>query len=86
MNARLENRITAYLDRLSPAISGSGGHNQTFKVARILLFGFGLPIPDAWPLMKLYNLKCEPPWSDKELKHKLASAKALGPGKQKSLL
>lgn len=69
-------RIQKYLDKIDPAVSGSNGHNQTFKVACLLIHRFGLSDIDAWPLLKTYSERCSPPWSDKDLKHKLASARS----------
>ncbi len=66
--------IQKYIDKIEPAISGSGGHNQTFKVARILTNDFALSFNQAWPFLLSYNQRCLPPWSEHELKHKLSSA------------
>jgi hypothetical protein len=69
-------RIRAYLEKLPPAISGSGGHVATLKAANVLVLGFGLSIDDAWPYLEEYNRRCEPPWNRKELEHKLDEANA----------
>jgi hypothetical protein len=61
------------------AVSGQGGHNQTFTAACVLVQGFGLSHQDAWPLLKEYNERCQPPWSDKELWHKLEDAEKADP-------
>jgi hypothetical protein len=68
----LTHRIKAYVAAMPPAISGQGGHNQTFHVAYVLKWGFGLSDNEAWPLLKEYNARCEPTWTDTELRHKLA--------------
>jgi hypothetical protein len=67
-------RARAYLAKMSPAVSGEGGHNQTFAAACALVVGFGLSVEAARPLLEEYNERCEPPWSEKELEHKLADA------------
>ena len=67
-------RARKYLDTIPGAISGSGGHNQTFRVACVLVLGFGLAKPEALALLLEYNRRCEPPWSDRELLHKVDSA------------
>lgn len=72
----LDTRIRAYLQKLSPAISGSGGHVAALKAANALVLGFGLSINDAWPYLEEYNHRCEPPWNRKELEHKLDEANA----------
>jgi RecA-family ATPase len=64
----------AYLAKLPPAISGAGGHPATYRAASILANGFDLPWDDAWALLNEYNARCSPPWSEKELRHKLNDA------------
>ena len=70
----LEERIRRYLDAIPPAISGQGGHRQTFFAARALVHGFALRPSEAWPYLEKYNRRCQPPWTRKELEHKLQSA------------
>lgn len=67
-------RASAYVDRMPAAISGQGGHSQTFKVACTLVIGFGLSIDEAYPIMQRYSARCQPPWSDREILHKLRDA------------
>ena len=40
----------------------------------VLTQGFALDISDAMPLMQEFNVRCQPPWSDGELRHKLSDA------------
>ncbi len=71
----IEARAVAYLAKCEPAISGSGGHDQTFKVAVAVGPGFDLPPDTAFRLLwTLYNPRCEPPWSEPELRHKVDDA------------
>jgi hypothetical protein len=56
------------------AVSGNHGHDATFAVAVTLRHGFALSKAAAWPIMREFNARCEPPWSEKELEHKLDSA------------
>jgi hypothetical protein len=63
-----------YVAKIPPAVSGSGGHNQTFSVATALIKGFDLTVDQARPILAEYNQRCEPPWSVPELEHKLVSA------------
>lgn len=67
-------RARRYVAKMPAAISGSGGHAATFAVARRLVADFELPDADAWDLLLEFNERCEPRWSDRELRHKLASA------------
>lgn len=70
----LPERIRLYMQKVDPAISGSGGHNAAFKAACALVNGFGLDLEQAYPFFLEYNERCQPPWSERELKHKLESA------------
>jgi hypothetical protein len=68
-------RAEAYLDRIPPAISGSGGHSQTYAAATAMVHGFGLDPEAAFRLLwERYNPRCQPPWSEKELRHKVSDA------------
>jgi hypothetical protein len=74
MNTVLE-RAAAYLERMPPAIAGSGGHAATFNAAVVLVRGFAIPEQDALPLLMAWNqTHCQPPWTESELRHKLRSA------------
>ena len=70
----LADRVRRYVEKMPAAISGSGGHDATFAVARTLIHGFALPEAVAWPILCEYNARCQPPWSERELRHKLADA------------
>jgi hypothetical protein len=67
-------RARAYLARIPGAISGEGGHLQTFKVALALVRGFELEESTAFDLLSEWNATCSPAWSQKELAHKIDSA------------
>ena len=61
----VETRAVKYLDSCQPAVSGDGGHAQTFKVAVQLGPGFDLSADIALRLLSQhYNPRCEPPWSE----------------------
>ncbi len=71
----LASRVVKYLAACPPAVSGQSGHDQTFAVACALVNGFGLSESDAFDaLFSFYNQRCNPPWSEKELRHKARSA------------
>jgi hypothetical protein len=70
----LSERIERYIDACPPAISGQNGHDQTFQVACILVQGFDLAPDDAAPFLFQYNQRCDPPWTERELRHKLHDA------------
>lgn len=68
-------RARAWLACVEGAVSESGGHNKTFYAACRLVQGFCLDIDTAYQLMQEdYNPRCQPPWSDEELAHKIVDA------------
>jgi hypothetical protein len=69
-------RASAYLARIPAAISGHAGHDQTFVAACALVHGFALDEGTALALLRDYNTRCSPPWTEKELIHKIRSATA----------
>jgi hypothetical protein len=64
----------AYLDKLPAAISGAGGHAAAFAAA-CWAVRLGLSDSDALALLLEYNRRCQPPWTEKELAHKLSDAR-----------
>ena len=73
--AEVSERAIAYLAACPPAVSGQGGHNQTFAVTQALVHGFCLEPQTALRLLRdHYNPRCKPAWSEKELQHKVDSA------------
>lgn len=79
-------RARAYVDKIPGAVSGAGGHDQTFTVARALVTGFCLSEGDAMRLLLEYNTRCSPPWSEQELRHKLESASSTPSNKPRGWL
>jgi len=67
-------RAAAYLAKIPPAVSGESGHDTTFHAACVLVRDFDLSIEDALPILAEWNERCVPPWSDRELLHKLQDA------------
>jgi RecA-family ATPase len=66
-----------YIDAIPSAVSGDSGHTQTFKVALALVEGFSMSAAEARPMMVDYSNRCDPPWSEREIDHKLAEAEKL---------
>jgi hypothetical protein len=60
---------------MDPAISGERGHDALLKVATALVVGFTLTDEQAMEILADYNERCEPPWSRKELEHKVSEAR-----------
>jgi hypothetical protein len=70
-----ETRAVAYLAKCEPAVSGQRGHSKAFKAACKVGPGFDLPPEVSLRLLRThYNPRCEPPWSEKELRHKVEDA------------
>lgn len=67
-------RARAWVAKADPAVAGQGGHDRAWAVARKLLQDFELNENDAWSILVEYNQRCQPPWSDSELLHKLSDA------------
>jgi putative DNA primase/helicase len=72
----LNSRARAYVAKMEPAVSGQGGHAATWAVARKLVADFQLDEQAAMAIMREYNQRCVPPWSEAELLHKVQSAGA----------
>ena len=74
MSVSIQERASRYVARMDAAVAGSGGHDALFAVACALVHGFSLGEGDAMAILSEYNLRCTPPWSDRELAYKLRSA------------
>lgn len=68
-------RAWEYIRTAEPAIEGSEGSKRAMSVAWNLVQRFGLSVDEALPLMRDWSATCQPPWSEKELIHKLNDAK-----------
>ena len=66
-------RLAAYLANVPGAISGQSGHDNTFITA-LKAVAFGLDAEDTFNELLVWNEKCDPPWSEHELRHKLDDA------------
>jgi hypothetical protein len=75
-------RARAYLAKVGPAVSGQRGHDTCFRAACVLAVKFRLTYAQAWPLLVEWNRNNLPPFTERELEHKLrdAVAKAGGAG------
>ena len=68
-------RARAWVAKADPAIEGSDGSGKLWRVARAVVQDFRLNDSDAMTIMREYSLRCDPPWSEYELLHKLNDAK-----------
>ena len=80
-------RAIAYLAICPPAISGQGGHTQTFEAARAVVYGFNMGPDIGYEVLNAhYNPRCQPPWSERELRHKCEEADRQPYGKPRGYL
>jgi hypothetical protein len=80
-------RARAYLAKMPPAVSGEGGHNAAFAAARAMVWGFDLGVDVGFELLRdEYNPRCEPHWSETELRHKSEDADRVPYGKDRGHL
>lgn len=71
----VEKRALKYLAKLPASISGSGGHQALWAAALSLVRGFSIPPARALQMLRTeFNPRCQPPWSDRELRHKIEDA------------
>jgi putative DNA primase/helicase len=69
-------RASKYLATLEPSISGQDGSGKLFYAACRLVKGFELSDSDAMRLLtNEFNPRCQPPWSERELRHKVEDAR-----------
>jgi hypothetical protein len=66
-------RCRAYLAKLPPAVSGSYGHTALWYATNTAV-RFGLTRDEALAVLAEYSTRCVPPWSEKELHHKVDDA------------
>ncbi|MBC7835958.1 MAG: bifunctional DNA primase/polymerase [Phycisphaerales bacterium] len=72
---QVQRRAQAYLAKIPGAVSNQGGHPLTYAAATAMVHGFGLHPQVALDLLRAeYNPRCQPPWSEKELRHKVDDA------------
>src|SRR5262249_47879982 len=60
-------RARRYLVKVPPAIAGQHGDLHTFRVCCRLARGFDLDDADAVDVLTMWNARCQPPWSQREL-------------------
>lgn len=69
-----ERRAAVYLEKIPGAVSGESGHTATFNAVAHVMFGFDLDDATTRRLiLDHYNPRCTPPWSEKEIDHKISS-------------
>lgn len=78
----LMERAAKYLAKMDASVSGSSGHNAAWRAACVLIHGFALSESQALSLLSSdWNARCKPPWSQKELLHKVKQSSS-APGQR----
>jgi putative DNA primase/helicase len=71
----VETRAIAYLDKIEASVSGQEGSKKTFGAVCRVGPGFDLAPDVALRLIRThYNPRCQPPWTEKDLAHKVEDA------------
>lgn len=77
-----QDRAIAYLAKMSPSISGNGGHNALLDAARAVVYGFDLGVEVGHLLlMEHFNPRCQPPWEESDVRRKCEEVDRLPFGK-----
>lgn len=71
-------RAAAYAKTMAPSIAGERGHDKLFSFVCKMINGFCLTREELDPLLDEFNSRCDPPWSDKDLEHKISEAIKVG--------
>jgi hypothetical protein len=80
-------RALAYLATMPGAISGQRGHDRLMDAARVVVYGFDLGPETGYQILaEHYNRRCDPLWTEKELRHKCAEADTVPFGKSRGWL
>ncbi len=80
-------RASKYAATIDAAISNGRGHNNAFRGVCKVVRGFGLTAEEAFSILAPWNQeKCQPPWSDTELRHKIDEAISKGKDDWEGLL
>jgi len=71
-------RARGFVASTPAAVAGRHGDVQTFRLCCRLVRGFALSDDEALEVLAPWNARCEPPWSDRELRAKLRNARRYG--------
>jgi hypothetical protein len=71
-------RARRFLARTPAAVAGQHGDILTFRICCRLVRGFALSDDEAVQVLREWNARCAPPWSDRELREKVRNARRYG--------
>lgn len=73
---RIIKRARAYLETLPPSIQGQKGSTTLYNAVAAMMFGFALDESTTRMLIAdQYNPRAQPPWSEREIEHKITSVR-----------
>ncbi len=72
-NSRID-RARRYVAKMNASVSGQNGHGATWAVARKCAADFELNLDQTLAVLREFNVRCQPPWSERELRHKAEEA------------
>ena len=67
-------RARAYLSQVPPAVAGHHGDLHTFRTCCRIVRGFALEEDQALAVLVEWNARCQPLWTERELREKIRSA------------
>lgn len=68
-------RARRYVARIPGGVEGEHGSNPCYRAACALVHEWALTDSDAFDILHEYSQRCSPPWTEKELWHKIEQAK-----------
>jgi len=71
-------RARRFMARTPAAIAGQHGDLLTFRICCRLVRGFALSDDEAVQVLRQWNARCAPPWSERELLEKVRNARRYG--------
>jgi hypothetical protein len=72
------NRARHFLRAVEPAVAGEHGDVHTFRVCCRVVRGFALADDEAMSVLREWNARCAPPWSERQLLGKVRNARRYG--------
>lgn len=75
---RSVDRARSYLSHVPPAVTGHHGDLHTFQTCCRVVRGFAMDDEQALAVLAEWNARCQPPWTERELREKIRSARRNG--------
>ena len=72
-------RARQFLRSIEPAVAGHHGDLRTFRICCRVVRGCALSDEEALSVLREWNARCQPPWSERELEEKVQNARQVRP-------